>query len=271
MLVWMRLFSKGDRIIGVCNQTMKRPSRPPPFFFATSATMDAQAIPAWEYHVHSRFSDGSASVATLIEKARNIGLTRLIFTEHTEPGLVDGVGWFKRYWEETNRLRLLEKSAMEIVIGLEVPISDFSGGLVLDAEMAEKAEFILGAVHAYPGHSWNVADLPAEQAIDLEFKGLMSLAENPLVDAIAHPGGVCHKYSTPFPLSLFDDVVRKATANGIAIELNPAYQEPLAPYLEICRRHHALISPGSNVHHPEEMGLAWQELSRLQKLYISSF
>lgn len=227
--------------------------------------MDVQAAPAWEYHVHSQFSDGSAPVAALIDQARTVGMTRLIFTEHTEPGLVDGTGWFSRYWREVTHLRLLEKSGMEILIGLEVPITDFRGGLVLDADMAEKAEFILGAVHAYPGHAFNSASLSAEQSIDLEFKGLMSLAENPRIDAIAHPGGVCHKYITPFPLSLFEEVVRKATRHGIAIELNPAYQEPLAPYLDICRRHDALISPGSNAHGPEEIGRAWKELCGLQK------
>lgn len=261
MLEWLRLFSKDAHILRGCKLTMKRPIRPPPFLEST--TMDAQVVPAWEYHVHSHFSDGSAPMATLIGQARDLGITRLIFTEHTEPGLVGGEGWFNRYWQEANRLRALEKSGMEIVIGLEVPISDYSGGLVLDAEMAEKAEFILGAVHAYPGHGWDLEALSAEQAIEMEFKGLMALAENAQVDAIAHPGGVCHKYATPFPFPLFEEVVRKATGNGIAIELNPAYQEPLAPYLEICRRHHALISPGSNAHHPEEIGRAWEELCLL--------
>ena len=243
---------------------MKPASRPPPFF--PVADLDYQELPAWEYHVHSNFSDGSASVATLIEQARNLGITRLIFTEHTEPDLVVGPGWFRRYWQEVERLRCLEEPGMEIVIGLEVPISDYCGGLDLDAEMLKKAEFILGAVHAYPGHGWDWEELLPEQAIEMEYQGLMSLAENPQVDAIAHPGGMCHKYATPFPMSLFEEVVQKATNNGIAIELNPAYQDPMAPYLEVCRRHNALISPGSNVHHPHQIGQAWKELCRLQKL-----
>ncbi|MBF0461788.1 MAG: hypothetical protein HQL87_10365 [Magnetococcales bacterium] len=253
---------------------MKLPRPHLPFFAADD--MDKRPFPAWEYHVHSLFSDGSSSLATLINHARTQGITRLIFTEHTEPDLVDGPDWFKPYWREATRLRLLEKppekrkkassstKGMEILFGLEVPITDFGGGLLMSAEMAEKAEFILGAVHAYPGYGWTMGDLPPEQAIELEFKGLMALAENPRIDAIAHPGGICEKFAAPFPLSLFEEVVRKATSNGIAIELNPAYQEPLAPYLAVCRRHNALISPGSNVHHLEQIGRASHELSTLQ-------
>ena len=242
---------------------IKRSQRNTLFFSA--ALLDTQPVPAWEYHAHSLFSDGSASIATLISQARGLDIARLIFTEHTEPGLVHGPDWFLHYWQETNRLRQQEESDLWIGIGLEVPITDYSGGLILDPDMAEKAEFILGAVHAYPGHGFNNATLSAEQTIELEFKGLMSLAENPRIDAIAHPGGVCHKYTTPFPFSLFEEVVQKATGNGIAIELNPVYQDPMAPYLEICRRHNALISPGSNAHHPQEIGRAWRVLRGLQQ------
>ncbi|MEO5348219.1 MAG: PHP domain-containing protein [Magnetococcus sp. YQC-3] len=253
---------------------MKR-SRPRIPFFSASQ-MGIAPVPKWEYHLHSQFSDGSATLATLIDRARHLGVTRLIFTEHTEPELVDGPGWFARYWQEAARLRQQEREErdrhrstltphMEVLFGLEVPITDFNGGLLMNRNMAEQAEFILGAVHAYPGYGWTMGTLPAEQAIELEFKGLMALAENPLVDAIAHPGGVCHKHATPFPLSLFEEVVRKATSNSIAIELNPAYQNPLAPYLDICRRHNALISPGSNAHHLEEIGWARRELVKLQR------
>ncbi|MBF0161897.1 MAG: PHP domain-containing protein [Magnetococcales bacterium] len=234
-----------------------------PFFAADD--LENQPFPRWEYHVHSLFSDGSSTLAALVEHARSLGITRMVFTEHTEPELTDGAGWFERYWQEAMQLRQQGQEGMEILFGLEVPIVDFKGGLLLETSMADKAEFILGAVHAYPGYGWTMGSLPPDKAIELEFNGLMALAENPLVDAIAHPGGVCQKHATPFPLTLFEEVVRKATSNGIAIELNPAYQEPIAPYLEICRRHHALISPGSNAHHLEELGWACHELSKLQR------
>ncbi len=223
-------------------------------------------VPPWEHHVHTHYSDGTASILQIIEKAQRLGLERVIFTEHTEPGLTAGPGWFDRYVAELKRLRLGYE--LDIRIGLEVPIIDFNGGLQLEPEMEQALAgdadiFLLGAVHAYPGHGWNVGTLEPERAIDMEFNGLMSMMNHPRINAIAHPGGVCDLYATPFPLDRFEAVVAKATDNGIAIELNPAYQKPMAPYLEICRRHNAWISPGSNAHHAHEVGRAWTVLSHL--------
>ncbi|MBF0369673.1 MAG: PHP domain-containing protein [Magnetococcales bacterium] len=220
-------------------------------------------IPPWEYHAHSNLSDGLADLSDMVDQAINSGLTRLIFTEHTEPDIATESGWFRRYLDQLRALREKHRDRIMIGIGLEVPITDFDGGLLLTSEMAEHVEFILGAVHSYPGHGWDVGTLEPERAVELEYKGLMALAENPQVDAIAHPGGICHLYNTPFPMERFEEVVKKATANGIAIELNPAYQNPMEPYLKILQRHNALISPGSNAHAPFELGRAWKTLQKL--------
>ncbi|MBF0418107.1 MAG: PHP domain-containing protein [Magnetococcales bacterium] len=219
-----------------------------------------ELLPRWEYHLHSDFSDGASSVAEGIAVARARGIKRLIFTEHTEPELVDGPDWFFRYADTVRASRGAVAGQMEVILGLEVPLVDFDGRLLADATMLAEAEFILGAVHGYPGFGWNFSGLDPALAIELEFKGLMTLVEHPLVDAIAHPGGVCEKYVTPFPLELFERVVVRAAQFGKAIELNPAYHEPMAPYLDICRRHNVLLSPGSNAHHPDQIGLAWQVL-----------
>ncbi|MBF0157118.1 MAG: hypothetical protein HQL57_08045 [Magnetococcales bacterium] len=223
----------------------------------------APDFPPWEYHLHSTWSDGSAPPESLVRHALGLGITRLIFTEHTEPGLVAGPGWFDRYRAELLDLRERFAGRIDLGIGLEAPAVDFEGGLLLDEREIAGVEFVLGAVHALPGHGWSFASLEPERAIDLEFKALLGLAGNPMVDAIAHPGGVCQQYVAPFPMELFAEVVRKATANGIAIELNPAYQSPLGPYLEVCRRYDARVSPGSNAHHPGEIGRAWRLLREL--------
>ncbi len=228
-----------------------------------SANQPIGSLPFWEHHAHSDFSDGSASVAEVIEMARFKGIERLIFTEHTEPELTGGGDWFGNYAKTIKMLRGAVADQMEVMVGLEVPILDYDGHLLLSDEMDAEVEFILGAVHAYPGHGWILEGMEPELAIDLEFRGLMMLARHPLVDAIAHPGGVCHKYVTPFPMEMFDAVVCEAVAHGKAIELNPAYQHPIAPYLEICRRRGALISPGSNAHHPGDLGLAWAALQQV--------
>lgn len=227
------------------------------------ANQPMSELPYWEHHVHSNFSDGSMPVAHIIKRAQAKGIQRLIFTEHTEPELTAGPDWFWAYIKTIKQLRQTADNAMTVMIGLEVPILDFEGHLLISDAMHAETEFILGAVHAYPGHGWNLDHIEPARAIELEFRGLLTLARHPLVDAIAHPGGVCDKYVTPFPIELFDEVVCEAVAHGKAIELNPAYHQPMESYLAICRKRGALISPGSNAHHPDDMGLAWEVLRGL--------
>ncbi|MBF0614132.1 MAG: PHP domain-containing protein [Magnetococcales bacterium] len=217
-------------------------------------------LPRWEYHAHSNFSDGSASIVEVIATARDRGMERLIFTEHTEPDLTSGPGWFAHYADTIRTLRWAVADELEVIIGLEVPLIDFTGRLLASEEMLRTSEFILGAVHAYPGYGWDLTEIEPERAIDLEFRGLLALADHPMIDAIAHPGGVCTRYVTPFPMELFEEVVIRAKVQGKAIELNPAYHQPMAPFLEICRRHGVWLSPGSNAHHLDDIGLAYQVL-----------
>lgn len=220
-------------------------------------------LPGWEHHAHSTHSDGKRSLGEMADAALAAGLTRLVFTEHTEPELVQGPGWFGRYLFDLRQVQRRLAGALEMIPGLEVPILGPDGALELDSQMEEQAEFLLGAVHAYPGYGLAGRHVPPEEAIDLETRLLLKLLDDPRIDALAHPGGVCHLYVTPFPMERFEAVVHKAVRQGVAIELNPAYQNPMAPYLEICRRHGAMISPGSNAHAPRQLGEAWRILAAL--------
>lgn len=235
------------------------PDRKHLFFSLDEAT---SVIPLMENHAHSHYSDGSSSLAQVVLTALKKGITQLIMTEHTEPNLAPGKGWFTRYMQEGREIReMIRGRGMDLVMGLEVPITDFDGGLMWDDDMARDAEFVLGAVHAYPGHGWDLTHMDPEEAINLEYRGLLALLDNPMIDAIAHPGGVCQRFVTPFPIHLFEDIVKRAVEKNVAVELNPAYLSPMAPYAAICCRHGVLISPGSNAHAPAEIGRASQVIT----------
>ncbi|MBF0310291.1 MAG: PHP domain-containing protein [Magnetococcales bacterium] len=221
----------------------------------------AAPLPNWEYHAHSTWSDGRSPLKEMCKAARLKGVKRLIFTEHTEPELVQYRDWFVEYREEVHTMRE-QFPGMEILAGLEAPVVDFAGNIGLDAVQEREAEFILGAVHTYPGTSVPHSEMPPEEAIRIEFEASLALLSNPRVDAIAHPGGICHLYITPFPMTLFRRIVQEAVLQGVAVELNPAYQDPIEPWLEICREENALISPGSNAHSLAAVGLAWRKLTQ---------
>lgn len=213
-------------------------------------------LPAWEYHVHTCYTDGEMSVQEAVDGALAMGLTRLVFTEHTEPWRARSPDWFPRYvadiWKERERVG----NQLEILIGLEVPATDFDCGLELTPEMDREVEYILGTAHRYPGIQGRVRDLSHSQAIDLEFRTLVALVSNPNIDAVAHIGATCQLYCGPFPVDLEETIIRESVAHGVAIEINSKYHKPISSHLNLCRKYGAWVIPGSDAHSLGEIGQA---------------
>lgn len=233
--------------------------------FIKASELKTMVIPAWECHIHTNYTDGTASVANCIESAIRKGIKRLVFTEHTEPWQAHEPDWFMKYVDDIKRERDKHQAQIEVIIGIEAPAITFEGELEMTPEMNQHAEFILGAAHRYPElGERRVQDLDPEEALDLEYKTLMALCKNPQVDAIAHIGATCSKYCGPFPLDLTRSVVQAATEAGKAIEINHGYHKPLGDYLNIFVEENAWVIPGSNAHDPEWIGNVYHALVEWQ-------
>ncbi|MGN7614618.1 PHP domain-containing protein [Magnetococcales bacterium HHB-1] len=216
---------------------------------------------AWEYHAHSTISDGKASLEVMVQQAIQKGIKRLIFTEHTENELICCPNWFTQYQQTLRTLKQKYGHQIQLALGVETPVIDFEGTLYLENVKETEVEFILGAVHTYPGLQWeDMPHLSPEEAIEAEYQALLGLLDNPTIDAVAHPGGMCIHHVTPFPLTHFEQIVIKAVKKGKAIEINPAYHHPIKPFFDLCIKHGALISPGSNAHKPQQLGHAWRRI-----------
>lgn len=221
-------------------------------------------VPKWDYHLHSDLTDGQDSIASIVKHSILLRLERIIFTEHTEPWLTKTQDWFREYSNQVNACQEEYHGKIEILMGLEVPAIDFIGNFELSDRMDKEACFLLGAAHRYPEiEGRRVRDLSKDEAIDLEFRTLMGLAQNPDIDAIAHIGGTCQKYCGPFPEEFSREVIRTATRTGIAIEINHRYHQPLERFLKICVEEQARITIGSNAHSLPEVGAANRELKTL--------
>jgi len=221
-------------------------------------------LPAWEYHIHTLFSDGVATIRECAKRAHDKGLSRIVFTEHTEPWKTKMSGWFTEYVSDVRETAQHYSGVMEIYLGVEAAATDFDKGLELTEEMGQEADYILGAAHRYPGlDGQRVRNLPSNECMRLEFATLMALANNPKIDAIAHIGGTCSQYGCEFPDELAEEVVRTACRNGIAIELNSRYHKPLSNLYDICVRENALITIGSDAHTPDDIGNSYSMLYKI--------
>lgn len=233
---------------------------------AVAARTLSSAVPPWECHAHTVFTDGQMTVREAVAAALSAKLTRIVFAEHSEAWKSSRPGWFPEYAAEIAEARKRHGNDIEIFAGAEVPAADYGLQLDITEEMKSQADFLLGTVHRYPcmGDRKTV-DLEPPEAIEMEHQSLMALAKNTEINAIAHIGGTCAKYVCPFPLDLARQVVREATRNGIAIELNSTYHCPMQPMLQICVEEDALVTLGSDAHCVDEVGLCFRQLTGITK------
>ncbi|SDM89119.1 putative hydrolase [Daejeonella rubra] len=227
-----------------------------PYLISAKELLENKVVPRCDFHIHTNYTDGKATVGQVFEKAIAFGLEAIAFTEHTEPWHNLNPEWFSEYCKEIRENREIYKDKIKAYIGIEAPAISFEGELGATKEMFDGAEFILGAAHRYPGiEGRKVSELKNNEAIDLEFKTLIGLATSPLINSIAHIGGTCSKYCTPFPTHLIREVVQLAVKNNVAIEVNPVYHMPLRNFIELCAEENANITLGSNAHGFNDIGL----------------
>lgn len=235
------------------------------FFISSSELLESKAVPGYDFHIHTVYADGKATVRQVFETAVRENLEVIIFTEHTEQWHHSEPSWFDNYYNDIVTQRNLFKN-IKAFIGIEAPAITFEGELELTEDMALRAEFVIGAAHRYPmmGNR-KVRELSKTEAIDLEFRTLFGLAGNTQIDAIAHIGATCTKYCTTFPKSLAREIIKRAVENNIAIEINPVYHAPLLEFIELCASENALITFGSNAHGFNDIGLTVKKVRDIFK------
>ena len=233
------------------------------YILSAGKLLEKKIVPKWDFHIHTKYTDGYATVEQVFERAIQEKLEIIIFTEHAEPWRTNTPEWYQIYVAEIKKFREIYKKDIVAFIGIEANAISFDGEVELTEDMREHSEFILGAAHRYPGLGGRkIVDLKPNEAIELEFKTLMGLAESLEIDAIAHIGATCTKYCAPFPLSLMKEIIRLATTNGIAVEVNPRYCNPIE-FLELCAEEGAMVTLGSNAHGFNDIGLVARELQEI--------
>lgn len=234
------------------------------YFISASELLSSKKIPKRDFHIHTNYTDGKASIQQIFHAAIDLGLEAIAFAEHTEAWRTDKGGWFEKYVEEIKKYRDVHQNQIKSFIGVEANAISFDGDIELTDLMNEDAEFILGAAHNYPGlEGRKIRDLSKTEAVNLEYKTLIGLASAKKIDALAHIGATCSKYCTPFPMNLTREIVKIAAKNRIAVEINPVYHKPLINFLEICAEEDAMVVPGSNAHGLGDVGLIVKELDRI--------
>jgi DNA polymerase (family 10) len=162
-----------------------------------------------DLHVHSDWTDGTASIAEMAAAAQACGYEYMALTDHSRRvAMTHGLdpARLSRQIREIDRLN--EKlHGFTILKGIEVDILK-DGRLDLPDSSLAKLDVVIAAVHSF-------FDLPRDQQTDRIVRAM----ENRHVSIIAHPTGRLIDEREPYDIDM-DRVLAAARESGCCLEIN---------------------------------------------------
>jgi len=196
-----------------------------------------------DIHVHTNWSDGSASIEEMAIAGERLGYRYLAICDHSQSaGYAGGLSPEKllvqiqeiRKWNQTH-------PTFTLLAGSEVDIRT-DGMLDYPDEILSQLDFVIASVHS--GFSQRVTER------------LMTAAKHPLVTLLAHPTGRLIGKREGYDVDI-DQVMKACAETGTALEIN-AYFERLDLNDLLARKAKELgivFAIGTDAHHPDQLGM----------------
>ncbi len=162
-----------------------------------------------DLHVHTKWSDGSHDLDTIVDAARKRGYAYVAVTDHTK-GLGVAHGLDEKRLAEQGKLIDAARSGLKgfrILKGTEIDIRS-DGRLDLPDEALAGLDIVVASIHS--GFSQ-----PREQIT----RRLLAAVRHPFVSVIAHPTGRLIGEREAYDVDM-EAVLREAAKYGVAMEVN---------------------------------------------------
>ena len=190
-------------------------------------------------HCHSRYSDGTASIAELAEAAQRRGWSYIGISDHSESAFY--AGGLSRdavltQHEEIDRVNET-LDGFRVLKGIEADILA-DGRVDYDASLLERFDYVIGSIHSR--FSMSGAQMT---------KRVLAALDDPHLTILGHPTGRLLLTREPYALDL-DAVIEKAGERGVALELNadPHRLDLDWRYCHAAKRRGAMIEIGPDAH-----------------------
>lgn len=209
-------------------------------------TLDLNDLPRIDAHLHTSWTDGEPTVLEVYERASMIGLSAILYSEHSRKTSAD---WFSDFAAE---VRSLPDNPCKAFVGTEVKIETLDGEIDLAPEINDLCDLIMASVHRFPdgnGEAIPFERVRPEEAVDREFSLSWTALENPKIDILGHMFGMSYRrFNTAPPHEKMRSLIERAARMGVAVEVNSYYHPNPRQMIEWCKEFDALITFGSNAH-----------------------
>lgn len=162
-----------------------------------------------DLHVHSKWSDGTASIEELAIHAKEMGLKYILIADHTKGLGVAGGLDEEEIAEQIKEIDSLNKKirGIRILKGIEANIQN-DGSIDVSDEILNSLEVVIASIH----HGFKN---PPEVLTGRVIKAI----ENPFVHIIAHPTGRILGERDAYEIDL-ERIISACAANGTCLEIN---------------------------------------------------
>jgi DNA polymerase (family 10) len=206
-------------------------------------TLIERADLAGDLHVHTRWSDGTASIEAMALAARAHGLKYLAISDHSRRLSVahglDAVRLAKQCAEVEAANRKLD--GVELFSGIEVDVLE-DGSLDLPDAALAPLDVVIAAVHS-----------KFDLSRAAQTRRILVALDHPKVSVLAHPLGRLIDRREPYDVDMLA-VIRKCTARAVALELNahPERLDLTDLYCRMARDEGARVAINSDAHSEHE-------------------
>ncbi len=217
-----------------------------------------------ELHAHTTQTDGKASIAEMIQRAHERGLSALALTEHVRRD----TPWFGE-WAANVRTAAQAYADLTVYVGCEAKALDTEGGLDTSDEIRAESNMVVGVVHRFPDGQGGLMDwntLTEGEFAQTEFALANGLLKTAPIHVLGHPGGMYQrKFKRPFPADLFAALIETSLERGIAFEISTSYLVDAPAFLDLCEQINPVVSIGSDVHQLDTMATCRDTLMALRR------
>lgn len=222
-----------------------------PYPFKRYRDLDRDSINI-DLQMHTTQTDGQASIDALLDKAIEVGLNAVAFTEHVRRS----TDWFPGFVKAVADAAA-SRPEIDAYVGCEAKALDSEGGFDASEVIIEASEIVLGSVHRFPDGKGGVLgfdEVPAGRMAEWECELSIGMLRYAPIHVLAHPGGMHQRHHGAFPSELFRRMMEASLERGIAVEINASYLVDVDAFLALCDEINPYVSIGSDVHHLDEMG-----------------
>jgi len=162
-----------------------------------------------DLHIHSKWSDGTASIEEIATHAKEMGLKYILIADHTKGLGVAGGLDEEEISEQIKEIDSLNKKikGVRILKGIEANIQN-DGSLDVSDEVLKSLDIVIASIH----HGF-------KNPSDVLTKRILKAIENPYVGIIAHPTGRILGERDAYEIDI-DEVISACKKNGVALEIN---------------------------------------------------